>query len=112
MVCRVKPVMTEAHAARVYRSNQHAHDVGFLHDQDLITVDGDFGARPLAEQHAVADLDVDRDQLAGLVTAAGADCGAFDLGGLFLGGVGDNDAALGLLIGATGAVADRMRAGP
>ena len=28
------------------------------------------GARPFAEQHAVADLEVDRNQLAGLVTAA------------------------------------------
>ena len=36
-------------------------------------VDLDLGARPLAEQHPVADLDVDRDELAGLVAPAGAD---------------------------------------
>src|SRR6266481_5457245 len=48
---------------------EHAHDVALLHDQELLAVDLDLGARPLAEQHAVADLDVDRDQLAALVAA-------------------------------------------
>src|ERR1700722_2464335 len=52
---------------------QHAHDVGLLHDQKLLAVELDLGARPLAEQHAVAALDVDRDQLAGFVTAARPD---------------------------------------
>ena len=42
-------------------------------------VDLDFGARPLAEQHAVADLQIDRDQLAGFVAAAGADGDDFAL---------------------------------
>src|SRR5215204_1291418 len=37
-----------------------AHDVGFLHDQEILTVDFDLGPRPLAEQHAVAGLEVDR----------------------------------------------------
>src|SRR5215813_13250113 len=43
---------------------EHAHDVGLLHDQELLAVDLDLGARPLAEQDAVADLEVDRDELA------------------------------------------------
>ena len=51
----------------------HAHDVGLLHDQEFLAVDLDLGARPLAEQHAVADLQVDRDELAALVAAAGTD---------------------------------------
>src|SRR5262245_15101864 len=76
---------------------ENAHDVALLHDQQLLAVDLDLGARPLAEQHAVADLDVDRDQLAALVAAAGADGDHFALGGLFLGGVGNDDAACGLL---------------
>src|SRR5262249_5933563 len=63
------------------------------------TVDLDLGAGPLAEQHAVAGLHVQRDQLAGLVAAAGADRHDFALRGLFLGGVGDDDAAGGLLLG-------------
>src|SRR6201988_2431697 len=50
----------------------HAHDVGLLHDQELLAVDLDLGARPLAEQHAVADLDVDRNELAGFIAAARA----------------------------------------
>src|SRR5499427_4840636 len=76
-----------------------AHDVALLHDQELFAVDLDLGARPFAEQHPVADLDVDGDQLAGLVAAAGANRDDLALGGLFLGGVGDDDAAGGLLFG-------------
>src|SRR5215475_3586655 len=76
---------------------EHAHDVAFLHDQEVLAVDLDLGARPLAEQHAVADLDVDRNQLAALVAAAGANGDDFTLGGLFLGRVGNDDAASGLL---------------
>src|SRR5277367_1334648 len=40
--------------------HQHAHDVGFLHDDDFLAVELDLGAGPFAEQHAVADLDVER----------------------------------------------------
>src|SRR5260370_11979204 len=76
-----------------------AHDVALLHDQELFAVDLDLGARPFAEQHSVADLDVDRNELAGLVAAAGANRDHFALGGLFLGGVGNDDAAGGLLFG-------------
>src|SRR5271154_2081023 len=32
---------------------ENAHDVALLHDQQLLAVDLDFSARPLAEQHAV-----------------------------------------------------------
>jgi hypothetical protein len=51
----------------------NAHDVGFLHDQKVFAVELDFGAGPLAEQHAVAGLDVESDELACIVTNAGAD---------------------------------------
>jgi hypothetical protein len=53
----------------------------------------------LPKQHAVADLEVDRNQLAGFVTAARAHCGDFALRGLLSGGIGDDDAALGLFLG-------------
>src|SRR5215475_1447460 len=76
-----------------------AHDVGLLHDEELVAVDLDFRARPFAEQHAVADLDVDGDQLAGLVAAARTHRDDLALGGLFLGGVGNDDAAGALLLG-------------
>src|ERR1700753_2943237 len=78
---------------------KHAHDVALLHDQEFLAVELDLGAGPLAEQHAVADLEVYRDQLAGFVAAAAADRRDFALRGLFLGAVGDNDAALGLFFG-------------
>jgi len=66
---------------------ENAHDVALFHHQEILAVEHDFGARPLAEQHAVADLEVDRDQLAGFVTAARTDGGDFALRGLFLGAV-------------------------
>src|SRR5947209_18536018 len=78
---------------------ENAHDVAFLHDQKFLTIELDLGARPLAEQHAVADLEVDRDQLAGFVTAARTNGGDFALRGLFLGTVRNEDAASGLLFG-------------
>src|SRR5690606_29579984 len=49
----------------------HAHDVGFFHDQQVLAVELDLGAGPLAEQDAVADLDVEGDDLAVFVTGAG-----------------------------------------
>src|SRR5829696_6879640 len=73
--------------------DEHAHDVAFLHDEVLDAIELDLGAGPFSEQHLVADLEVDRDQLAGLVATARAD--GDDLAGLrlLLGGVGDDDAA-------------------
>src|SRR5258707_9758298 len=70
----------------------HAHNVGLLHDQEILAVDLHFGARPLAEQHGVAGLEVDRDQLAVFVAATRADGDDFALRGLLFGGVGNNDA--------------------
>src|SRR5262249_34965885 len=62
-------------------------------------IDLDLGPRPLAEQHTVADLEIDRDQLAGLVPAPGADGNDLSLLRLLLGGIGDDDAAGSLLFG-------------
>ena len=46
---------------------EDAHDVALLHDQELFAIELDLGAGPLAEQHPVADLEVDRDQFADFV---------------------------------------------
>src|SRR6266545_3664201 len=86
-----------------FRLYEHAHDVAFLHDQVLDAVDLDLGAGPLAEQHAVAGLDIDRDELAGLVAGAGTDCHDPALLRLLLGGVRDDDAAGGLRLGVNAA---------
>ena len=60
MSCDAGPFETAASPPpRVSRPSTHAHDVGLLHDQEFLAVELDLGARPLAEQHAVADLDVD-----------------------------------------------------
>src|SRR6266536_2503061 len=82
-----------------HRFDEHSHDVAFLHDQVLDAVDLDFGARPLAEQHAVAGPDVDRDELSGLVAAAGTDRDDLALLRLFLGLIRDDDAAGRLRVG-------------
>jgi hypothetical protein len=50
-------------------SDTHSHNVALLHYEVLDTIDFDLGARQFAEQDAVADLDVDRDELAALVAA-------------------------------------------
>src|ERR1700682_1655988 len=78
---------------------EDAHDVAFLHDQQLLAIELDLGAGPLAEQHAVADLEVDRDQLASFVAATRADGGDFALRGLFLGTIRNDDAASGFVFG-------------
>ncbi len=56
-------------------------------------------SRRMSLWHAIPDLELDRDQLAGFVAPARADRGDFPLRGLFLGGVGNDDAALGLCVG-------------
>src|SRR5260370_40306808 len=72
---------------------EHSHDVALLHDQELDAVDLDLGAGPFAEQHAVAGVNVDRDELAVLVTAAGTHRDDLALRRLLLRGIRDDDAA-------------------
>src|ERR1700678_110781 len=79
-------------------STNHAHDVGFLHDQEVLTVDLDLGAGPLAEQHLVAGLDVERRQLAAFVATAGTSGDNLAFLRFLLGGVRNDDAALRLLL--------------
>src|SRR4029079_9770572 len=75
---------------------EHAHDVSLLHDQVVDAVELDLGPRPFAEQHALANLQIDLNELAGFVAAPRADGDDLALRGLLLGGVGDDDAAGGL----------------
>src|SRR4051812_1442653 len=88
------PAMTK----ESFRLRDHAHDVGLFHDQEVLAIDLHFGARPLAEQHTVARLEIDRDQLAVFVAPTGPDSDDLAFGRLLLGGVRNDDAALGLLI--------------
>src|SRR3990167_6456330 len=75
---------------------QDAHDVAFLHDQQLFAVDRDFRAGPLAEQHAVFRLHIHRDDLIVITAGAFTDSHHDALLGLLFRGVGDDDPALGL----------------
>src|SRR6266702_4156385 len=79
--------------------SENAHDVAFLHDQEFLTIELDLIARPLAEQHAVANLEIDRNQLAGFVAATWADRRDFALRGLLLGTIRNDDAASGFVFG-------------
>src|SRR3954447_4212985 len=81
---------------------EHPHDVALLHDQQLLAVDLDLGARPLAEQHLVLRLQVEGDDLAALVAGARADGDDLALLGILGSGIGDDDAAgcLGLAVDA------------
>src|SRR5215472_3177772 len=81
------------------RALDDAHDVGLLHNQKVLTIELHFGARPLAEQNAVAGLDAHLDELAALVAATGAHGDDLALRRLLLGGVGNDDAAGGLRLG-------------
>src|SRR5215831_16759843 len=78
---------------------EHAHDVGFLHDQQILAVELDFGAGPFSEQHLVSDLHIDRGQLPRLVAGAGAGREDPALLRLLARGVRNDDAAGGLLLG-------------
>src|SRR6185312_11137560 len=73
-----------------------AHDVRLLHDEEILAVELDLRAGPFAEQDAVARLDVERHHRALLVAGSRADRDDLAFHRLFLGGVGNDDAALGL----------------
>src|SRR5262249_26851006 len=73
-----------------------AHDIAFLHDHELFAVDLDLGARPLAEEHAVAGLELERLELTLLVPRTDGD--DFALLRLFLGGIWNDDATGCLLV--------------
>src|SRR4030095_573722 len=71
-------------------------EVFLAHHEQLVAVDLDGLAAVLAEQHAVAHLDVQRHEVALVVALARADGQHFALIGLLGGVVGDDDARRGL----------------
>src|SRR5438067_10042801 len=73
-----------------------AHDVGFLHDDEVLTIDLDLVAGPFPEQHPVAGLDVGRLDFAILAAQAGTDSDDIALHRFFLGIVWDDDPTPGL----------------
>src|SRR6476646_9542876 len=81
------------------KSGDDPEDVAFLHDDQVFAVEDDFGARPFAEQDAVAGLDVERRDLSFVGAVAAADGDDFAFLRLFLSGVGNDDPAFGLFLG-------------
>src|SRR5258706_3237935 len=71
----------------------HTHDVALLHDEEILCVDLDLGAGPFAEQHLVALLEIDGDQLAGFVATARAYSDDLAFLRLLSRRIGDEDAA-------------------
>src|SRR4029453_13474547 len=89
----LRRVHTEIAAAEPRGSRaEDAEHVLLPHGEVLLAVQLDLAPGVLAEQDAVARLDVERKPLAGLGHLAGADRDHLALLGLFLGGVGDDDA--------------------
>src|SRR6516164_2470769 len=77
----------------------YAHDVGLLHNKELLSVDLDLSARPFAEKHAVADFEVNRNDFPSLVATSWADGDHLSLRRLLFGGIWNNDSACGLILG-------------
>jgi hypothetical protein len=76
----------------------HAHDVGLFHDQELLTADLDFAPRPFAEQNDVARFEIEGNELAALIAGSRSHRNDLALLRLLLDGVGNDDAALALLL--------------
>src|SRR5882762_1619328 len=72
---------------------ENAENVLLLHDQVLFAVQRDLASRVLAEQHAIACLDIQGSLLAVLVDRPFADGEDLALLGLLLGAVRDDEAA-------------------
>src|ERR1700735_1387683 len=72
---------------------EDAEDFFLAHDEEVFAVELDLGAGVLAEQDRVASLDVEGENLAFVVGLALADGDDFARLGLFLGRIGDDDAA-------------------
>src|SRR5499427_1074592 len=74
-------------------AHEVAHDVGLLHDHQLLAVELDFGAGPFPEQHAVSGLDVERMHLSVFPAGTRPDSDDLTFHWFFLGGVGNDDPA-------------------
>src|SRR5215203_5165581 len=88
------------------------HDVALLHDQQILAIDAHLGARPLAEQNAVARFHVERNDLAVLVAGAGAGGDHLALLRLLFGSVGNDDAAFRLFLAVDAADDDAVMQWP
>ena len=77
------------------RARQDAEYFFFAHDDEVLTIDFDFGARILAEENAIAFFYVERTNLAFFADLAFAGGDDFSLLRLVFRGVGNDDSAAG-----------------
>src|SRR6185312_5452169 len=87
------------------------HDVGLLHDEELLAIELHLGAGPLAEQNLVAGLHVEGHELTLLVAGTRTNGDNLTLHWLLLGRIGDDDAARGLFLGVQPTDYDPVRQG-
>src|SRR5882672_1283001 len=80
-------------------SINNSEDIVLTHDDQLFTIQLDFGAGVAGEDDFVALLDGEGGAFAGFEAAAVADRQDLAALGLFLGGVGKDDAGFGLGLG-------------
>src|SRR4051795_4293680 len=76
-----------------------AHHIRFLHDDEVLAVDLDLCAGPLPEQNAIASLDVERHELAALISSTRPGGDDLSFLRLLLRGIWNDDATLRLLFG-------------
>jgi hypothetical protein len=68
------------------------------YDEQVLTINLNLGTGPFSEQHAVACFELESHEVALLVAGTGADGDDLAFLGFFLRGVGNDDAASGLLV--------------
>src|SRR6201993_4481222 len=73
--------------------------IALLHDQEILAIDLHLGPRPFSEQNPIPYLHIERDQLTLLIPRSGTRGDDLALLRLLLCGVGNDDAAGGLLLG-------------
>src|SRR5262249_31739279 len=74
-------------------SLNHAEDVALLHDEQILAINLDLGARPLPEQHTITTLHVERNDPSAFIARTRTRSDHFALHRLFLRRVGNDDTA-------------------
>ena len=87
-----KPNILFSHSLKPALLND-THDVGFLHDEQILTINLDFRAGEFAEQNTVTLRDVEGMNSAVVIATAWARGNNFTFGGLFLSRIRNDDSA-------------------
>ena len=80
---------------KLFRLANNPHDVGFLHNQKVLSINFHLSAAPFAEQDTVALFDIERGIFTVITADAWSNCDNFAFGGFFSRCIRDNDPASG-----------------